>query len=441
MKASCIEHPAKEPLIVVRKWQVEACDGNHCAAMLLSYFEYWHNNRLANIAFADHDDDVARMHGDTPSHRTRLLQWHTLEALEEGLLGFFKRDKISDAIKKVLVPKGFISVQGNPVDRYKFDRTRYYLFNAEAVSAYLSDRRKIDHRGSENRSWSSENRPSQSENRKCIQESNILRSGSEITTETTKDLEDSSSPRAASRAAADGPTHSADSTPCSTAEEMPVNKPNLGENEKRAESPVAQSLNREATTLAAGSQSVAIAKASAENAAIVERPDPPNMVLGAFARLRNLDMSRFRGGFARLAREHQMDIAAGTTVAQVEAFAQWWSQCDRRGKQGIPPTQEMIAQLWKTAMEWAEAAQADQTVALAGPRLVAPPIQIRAMQEEIHPDLSPRDKIALATGPVTFAEKRTAMINNAIARHREKRAAAEKETNTIDIACEEVKHG
>ena len=43
MRTSCITHPPKDPLIMIRQWQVALCEGNTTAAALLSFFEYWHN--------------------------------------------------------------------------------------------------------------------------------------------------------------------------------------------------------------------------------------------------------------------------------------------------------------------------------------------------------------------------------------------------------------
>lgn len=46
MNNTCIQHPTRDPLIVIRQWQLDFCESNHCAAALLSFFEYWHNIRL-----------------------------------------------------------------------------------------------------------------------------------------------------------------------------------------------------------------------------------------------------------------------------------------------------------------------------------------------------------------------------------------------------------
>ena len=133
MKSSCIAHPEREPIIVLRKWQVSACDGNHCAAALLSFFEYWHNIKLDMQAKAAYANKVAVNHGDEPTQDESLLQFHNADQLSEGVLGLYSEKTIRSAIS-LLVNKGFISVQKNPNPRYKFDQTKYFLFDAKAVN-------------------------------------------------------------------------------------------------------------------------------------------------------------------------------------------------------------------------------------------------------------------------------------------------------------------
>ena len=40
------------------------CDNHHCAAALLSFFEYWHNVKLEQRQQAEHANRVARQHGE-----------------------------------------------------------------------------------------------------------------------------------------------------------------------------------------------------------------------------------------------------------------------------------------------------------------------------------------------------------------------------------------
>jgi hypothetical protein len=63
MKSTCIHHPTKETLIIIKKWQLAFCDGDHCAAALLSFFEYWHNIKLELSQRARQANELALKYG------------------------------------------------------------------------------------------------------------------------------------------------------------------------------------------------------------------------------------------------------------------------------------------------------------------------------------------------------------------------------------------
>jgi hypothetical protein len=136
MKSQCVAYPEDEPLVLIRASQVRICDGNHCAAALLSYFGYWHSNRTGNVKQAEHANKMAALHGEIGTQDTRLLQYHTEEEIEEGLLQLYGRKTIRVALA-LLVSKGFLSLHENPNPRYRFDRTHYFLFHPTAVQAEI----------------------------------------------------------------------------------------------------------------------------------------------------------------------------------------------------------------------------------------------------------------------------------------------------------------
>ena len=107
MKSSCIRHPEREPLIILRAWQQEACEGNDCAGFLLSYFEYWHNIKLEAVRKAREENELARAHGEPAFQNESLVQWHTEEEIERGLLGHYSRKTIREALL-ILEDKGFL---------------------------------------------------------------------------------------------------------------------------------------------------------------------------------------------------------------------------------------------------------------------------------------------------------------------------------------------
>lgn len=136
MESSCISWPKKERLVLMRASQILLCDGDHCAAGLLSFFEHGHNYKLEAQREATHRNNVAQQHGEEGVQDTSLLQYHTEEELRVGLLGLYGTSTIRRAIA-LLVTKGFLSVHQNPNPRYRFDRTHYFLFHPEEVSAQL----------------------------------------------------------------------------------------------------------------------------------------------------------------------------------------------------------------------------------------------------------------------------------------------------------------
>lgn len=137
-RASCISHPENERLILIRKWQLEACGQDACAAALLNLFEYWHNIKLEQNSQAKGFNDVAKRHGDDGSQIETLLQWHKTEQLEDALLNIFNKRRIHGAIE-VLEKLKFVSVHRNPNPRYAFDKTRHFLFHPNEVRAWLND--------------------------------------------------------------------------------------------------------------------------------------------------------------------------------------------------------------------------------------------------------------------------------------------------------------
>ncbi len=137
MRSSVIDHPKDEPLIIVRKWQLEFCEGNTVAAALLSFFEHWHNIRLSTSRKNKKVNEVAQAHGDEGTADISLYQWHTETELKDGLMRIAKSPKTIKNGLDCLVEKGVISIHKNPKDRYKFDKTRYFLFYPDVVNRWL----------------------------------------------------------------------------------------------------------------------------------------------------------------------------------------------------------------------------------------------------------------------------------------------------------------
>ena len=180
MKTTCINHPASEPLIMIRQWQLEATE-DHCAAALLSFFEYWHNVKLATRTQTQKRHAMQEKHGETPDmFETTALQWHSEKDLQQGILGLYGKSTIKRAIG-ILVDLGFLSVHSNPQKRYVFDKTRHFLFHPKAVHTWLQNRsRKKKASSAENSLPQAESSSGQAENSLAIPETT-----SEITPENT----------------------------------------------------------------------------------------------------------------------------------------------------------------------------------------------------------------------------------------------------------------
>jgi hypothetical protein len=131
MRSSCINHPTKEPINVYRQWQVSACEGNISAAIMLNFFEYWHNIK---VEILERQQEMSASFGDSDETLLSLIQWHTTEQIEErtGL----KRHAITKAIKQ-LESLGFVKTMRNPNPRYSFDATRHFLFCPEIINEWL----------------------------------------------------------------------------------------------------------------------------------------------------------------------------------------------------------------------------------------------------------------------------------------------------------------
>jgi len=136
MRSSCVSYPEHEPLLLIRKSQLRICDGDHCAAALLSFFEHWHNVKLAQQGQAAHANRVAEQHGEEGMQDMTLLVYQTEEGLERGLLGLYGRSTIRKSLR-LLLTKGFLTIHTNPNPRYRFDKTHYFQFHPDKVSAQL----------------------------------------------------------------------------------------------------------------------------------------------------------------------------------------------------------------------------------------------------------------------------------------------------------------
>ena len=136
LKTSCMSNPERQPLVILRKPQVEFCQGNQCAALVLSFLEYWHNWKLASDEFNKKSNDIAEMHGDHRSLSEDVYQYHTLAEISDGIMNLYGTKKISASIK-LLESLGVISTHKNPNPKYRNDRTTYFRLYPEVYNNWI----------------------------------------------------------------------------------------------------------------------------------------------------------------------------------------------------------------------------------------------------------------------------------------------------------------
>lgn len=143
MKNSCISAPANEILAQTYKWQVTFCNGDFCAALILNYFEYWHNHCLVRRDKAIKANDIAEQNGEPRSANENLLQFHSYEEIREGILNAFSRTKVIEAIK-FLEKENVLSIHNNPNPKLKFDKTKFYQFHPEICQRFIDSGHKYN---------------------------------------------------------------------------------------------------------------------------------------------------------------------------------------------------------------------------------------------------------------------------------------------------------
>jgi hypothetical protein len=144
-KSSCIQHPAQAALVILRDEYLQICEGHHCAAMLLSVFEYWHNIKLGNLEQVEMDSAIAEKTGVAAEQSGELWVYKTQANLKADLLGLFGESKVLSATR-LLIKLGFVSTRTNP--RYAWDHTTQYLFYPSKVQSAITQKYVVPSRKS-----------------------------------------------------------------------------------------------------------------------------------------------------------------------------------------------------------------------------------------------------------------------------------------------------
>lgn len=133
-KTSCIEHPARAALVIVREDYLAIVDGEHCGAALLNYLEHWTNSKLDEL---EQHTEAAAQGVELPA--PEIWIYASTDKIVFDLFGIYKRDKVSSELDR-LFEIGFIDRRHNPARGY--DRTYQYKLNVAYVQIALSEIRQ-----------------------------------------------------------------------------------------------------------------------------------------------------------------------------------------------------------------------------------------------------------------------------------------------------------
>lgn len=115
---SSIKDPINGKEIKVYEWQVKFCNGDHCAAALLSFFIKNH--------------DLLMEHTEKEK-----LQCFSYKELENSLLGLYSKRRIPQSIK-LLIDIGAISMPQNTDSKNKAEEPFCYLLHPEICNKWIA---------------------------------------------------------------------------------------------------------------------------------------------------------------------------------------------------------------------------------------------------------------------------------------------------------------
>lgn len=119
-RTSIIKHKEANRLVIIRQDYVDICDGDHCMAALLGYYEYKLNAIVSTL-----EDKVSQNPKFKPSADDYFIQ-SSPKYLSKSMLGLFGRTKIISANDKLLV-KNLITIKIERKDEKTFLPTKVCL--------------------------------------------------------------------------------------------------------------------------------------------------------------------------------------------------------------------------------------------------------------------------------------------------------------------------
>lgn len=119
-RTSIIKHKEANRLVIIRQDYVDICDGDHCMAALLGYYEYKLNAIVSTL-----EDKVSQNPKFKPSADDYFIQ-SSPKYLSKSMLGLFGRTKIISANDKLLA-KNLITIKIERKDEKTFLPTKVCL--------------------------------------------------------------------------------------------------------------------------------------------------------------------------------------------------------------------------------------------------------------------------------------------------------------------------
>ncbi|GEM_PF-3280952 len=141
--SSCVRQPENNRYIQINEWQIQFCQGNHCAALLLSFFISWHEWKLKNDQYYHKANNIAEAHGDGRPLNEHAYMFFSMEEFIAGTLNFYGKNAINEAIQ-FLELLGVITIHTNPNERYRFDKTKYFKFYPAICNHWIAENYPLD---------------------------------------------------------------------------------------------------------------------------------------------------------------------------------------------------------------------------------------------------------------------------------------------------------
>jgi len=134
---SCIIHAPKTRVVILREEFISFCNGNECAAIIISYFEYYHNQLIAQQE--KRKELAIEQNINYETKESELYQQHSHSSIVKGILNQYQRPSVAEALD-LLQKLSVISIIEWPENTKNINaKPRRYLFVPEIINQYITD--------------------------------------------------------------------------------------------------------------------------------------------------------------------------------------------------------------------------------------------------------------------------------------------------------------